>query len=306
MTDLSRRAFLERLAAAGAGGALASFLDACGSKDGSNGAPPGAPPSQADAPPAVDAPPDVTTLPLSAVRGSREELDVELRVLSGRLPRDLEGAHFLVTPVPYGDGSHVFLGDGMTLRTTFGEASPRLVSKLHRTACFTADEAAAGTPHAFRNAGLVRVSPTLGFRNQLNTAYAHLGDALLVTEDAGRPYALDPVSLELVTPVGAYDAWRSALEVRGHPFPLQLTSAHPYEDPHTGELFTVDYGLGERGHLDLVRIGPDGSMSRWSVKLPDGTNAVPRQCMHQLVATESHVVLADLRVSRRAGAVVGR
>ena len=67
---------------------------------------------------------------------------------------------------------------------------------------------------AFKSLGFGRFSPILGLRNEANTAFLPFrtrtgGQRLLITYDAGRPYELDPESLQLVTPVGNNAQWRA-------------------------------------------------------------------------------------------------
>lgn len=67
----------------------------------------------------------------------------------------------------------------------------------------------------FIDVGLARISPFLGGRNFLNTAFLPLPSTdpddstrLVVTWDAGRPYEIDPRSLKLVGPIGLQRDWR--------------------------------------------------------------------------------------------------
>jgi carotenoid cleavage dioxygenase-like enzyme len=151
------------------------------------------------------------SVPASVMSASRTELDETLEVRSGAIPADLKGHLFWVAPMPQGQGTHTFNGDGMVYRVDFGAASqPRIKSRLLRTPCYYVDRAVKGFPHGFSNRGVTRFSITLGARNQLNTALLPMRDRLLVTFDAGRPWEIDPQSLDLVTPVGWNDEWKAA------------------------------------------------------------------------------------------------
>ncbi|CAN98217.1 hypothetical protein sce8047 [Sorangium cellulosum So ce56] len=202
-------------------------------------------------------------VPDALMAASTEELTkVELVVLesshSGGVPRDLTGHVFAIGPVgsvdgdlPRADGAPILNGNGMIYRLDFGRGGAvRLTSKIARTPCYHADAASRpGTRFealGFRDAGLLRFSPHLGLRNHLNTAFVpmHAPRAparLLVTSDTGRPYEIDPATLELVTPVGRNSTWYPAAPV-DHPFPMTLSSAHPCFDAERGELLTVNYG----------------------------------------------------------------
>ncbi len=64
----------------------------------------------------------------------------------------------------------------------------------------------------------------------------------MATYDVGRPYLLDPKSLELITPVGKASEWMTAEPpMVPWPFGIVQTSAHPVFDPISQELFTVNY-----------------------------------------------------------------
>jgi carotenoid cleavage dioxygenase-like enzyme len=199
--------------------------------------------------------------PRSMMRASAAEIDhVELHVIEGSLPADLEGHVFLVAPVgsvtsnglPNPDNSHVWNGNGLISRFDLsGPAHIKLTTRLARTPCFWADLATRkGTlkEHlGFLDWGLVRFSLSLGVRNQLNTAFVPMRFSeaeptrLLLTFDGGRPYEIDPVSLAVVTPVGGNSEWRA-----GTSFPLPfapvLSTAHPVFDSADLTLFSVNYG----------------------------------------------------------------
>ena len=98
--------------------------------------------------------------------------------------------------------------------------------------------------------GITRTSLNkLGLRNQLNTAFLpfrlpdEASDRLLITWDVGRPYEIDPETLETLNPVGKNNEWEDLLPGQPpQPFKQVMGSAHPVFDPQTGELFTVNVG----------------------------------------------------------------
>lgn len=202
----------------------------------------------------------------------RDELDVTLEVIEGEIPKDLRGVLYVMGQVgtvnsgglPYSEtlpdgsynrefGSPIMNGDGMAMSVDFNSDQPLFKSRLMKTPCYYADEASKyGTEHhkllGFRNFGITRMSLVLGGRNELNTAVIPVRfkymdkPALLVTYDVGRPFAMDPVTLELITPVGKNKEWVTAEpEQVPWPFGIVQTTAHPMFDPKTSEFFTVNY-----------------------------------------------------------------
>lgn len=202
------------------------------------------------------------------------------------LPADLQGYVFIVgalfqdedNPLEY--GTPVYTGDGMIYRLGFEQGKAFLKTRITKTPCYYADLATAGATQqsifepktefarqhplfsffaAFRNGGPSRYSILLGGRNQLNTAFLKVGDRLLVTIDAGRPYEVDPDSLELLSPVGKTNEWLGILPIvskaisrltGSYPFDVYINSAHPVADlkkTTTNEFFTTNYSTGYNG-----------------------------------------------------------
>lgn len=264
--------------------------------------------------------PQLHRIPRSVTTASRDELDPErakLQIVEGKLPDDLYGHLFMAAALPYGDGTPVINGDGMIYRFDFDGAGVRLKTRIAKTPCYYADQATTRNnqykKYAFHNAGLTRLG-LLGSRNQVNTAFLPLNERrLLVTFDAGRPYEIDPETLELLTPVGANHEWIAGVPqviARG-PFPTFFSVAHPSFDAHTGEIFTVNYRnlisqlpqpitWGVRKLIknfgdftDLIRWKGEGELERWRLELPDGSPVTIKQSLHQIGITQDYVVLMD-------------
>ncbi len=240
-------------------------------------------------------------VPGSLTRYEGGELDLDLIVLSGTVPEEWGGHLWLVHGSPSDEGGPVFLGDGQLVRMDLSAGSVRLLRRTLETPCAVADQALAGTEHAFENSGMARMSMSVGVRNFANTAVVPLGDRVLVTFDAGRPFEVDPETLEVVTAVGWNREWRSALpEWVGWfvhwPFPLLMSTAHPAVDPESGELFSVAYGLellGMGAFTELVRWDGSGELETWELLDTDGLPVEISQSVHQLALTRNHVILAD-------------
>jgi Retinal pigment epithelial membrane protein len=224
--------------------------------------------------------PDAKDLPLMMnVKGGKLPLDLQGHVFiaapAGSVDSlDAEGrptkstAKFTVFPSQDGT-TPLYNGDGMVYRLDFDnlEAGVFLSARLVKPSCYYADTATyrckkyqgSQTPKAspdlrFKNFGITRISGMLGTRNQLNTAFVPVKffqderERLLVTWDVGRPYEIDPKTLETVTPVGRNDEWKEVNKIGklpGQPpipFKVIQTSAHPCLDPYTKEIFTVNIG----------------------------------------------------------------
>jgi carotenoid cleavage dioxygenase-like enzyme len=202
--------------------------------------------------------------------GSRGVPPVQLHPnLEQRLPEDLQGHVFIIGPVgfedtPYGKGTPIFNGDGMVYRIDFNQpGEAHLKTEIARTPCFYADLATRTrqkyAKYRFRNWGHMRFSIPLGLRNPVNTAFLPMkfpheqSDRLLITYDAGRPYEIDPKTLEVKTPVGTNQEWRGITpSFLNQPFPVVLSTAHPAFDAYTGEMFTVNYGRAVANLLSTV------------------------------------------------------
>uniref|UniRef100_UPI003593A4E5 carotenoid oxygenase family protein n=1 Tax=Aquiflexum sp. TaxID=1872584 RepID=UPI003593A4E5 len=204
---------------------------------------------------------------------SREEYEGPLRILEGELPLDIHGVFYVSLPVgsvnsgalPFPEknpdgrrnseyGTPIMNGDGMVIMVDLNQKPlPIVKTKLMKTPCFYADEATKwGTEHhgvmGFHNMGITRMSMVFGSRNELNTAIQPVifkdqsSSSLLVTYDVGRPFILNPKTLELGTPIGRCADWMTAQPpMVPWPFGIVQTTAHPVFDPLTKELFTVNY-----------------------------------------------------------------
>jgi len=221
------------------------------------------------------APPLPVPFPGSIGLLRREELkDLPLHVLEGALPAGVHGHAFFMGPGgfvdspplaadglihPSAEGTPLFNGDPLLHRLDFGSGEVTLTSGIPRTPCFYTEQALLTEadrrrfPYPYANHGLARLSFGLGFRNEVNTAVVPMrfnaadGTRLLITWDAGRPFEIDPVSLEIATAVGFDAEWREQIPLQ-LPFGIVTTPAHPAFDPDPGpqgggaQLFTLNYG----------------------------------------------------------------
>jgi len=176
-------------------------------------------------------------VPSSILTANRYELSDLPMHIEGNLPEDIQGHFFMVAPVgsiasgglPYPSKDSILNGDGMIYRLDFDEPGQvKVKTKLVKPPDYYADQASQpGSKYAqygFKNYGITRFSLSLGFRNQLNTAFLPMPfpedslQRLLVTYDGGRPYELDTESLDLVTPVGSNREWQAEINLFNYPF----------------------------------------------------------------------------------------
>ncbi|MEI8111556.1 MAG: carotenoid oxygenase family protein [Chitinophagia bacterium] len=205
---------------------------------------------------------------------SRQEINIDsLHILdSGKIPEDMYGHVYMnspvgtvnaETPIPQylEDGTQnseygqpIFNGDGMVFRFDFGGGKIGVKSALMKTPCYYADEATKfGTKYYnegiyFKGQGIARTSMKLGSRNQINTAlntFKFSGDEhtrITANFDAGRPFEINPETLEIKTAVGANKEWLDEFDgVFQYTFPLCQSTAHPFFDCETKEYFTVNF-----------------------------------------------------------------
>lgn len=230
----------------------------------------------------------VTQFPRAILSVSREELDnIPLIVKAGlseqtvELPLDLEGYVFILGPagtldsptdplrpsvvLPAQDGfTPLYNGDGMVYRLAFGQGQAHLKTKIAASIDGIADRITHPDPTyadlKFHNYGITRGSLNLGVCTQLSvtlTPFRFQDNApyrLLLTVDMGRPFELDPQTLDILRPIGLNRDWKSVNSLFPQlAFPLVMSSAHPSFDFVQKELFTVNLGKSISHFLPSVR-----------------------------------------------------
>ncbi|PIY10997.1 MAG: hypothetical protein COZ18_04905 [Flexibacter sp. CG_4_10_14_3_um_filter_32_15] len=162
-------------------------------------------------------------------------------------------------------GSPLLGGDSMIYKLDFSAtqnkiSSIKLTSRLLKTPCYYADAATRyyldkenkKNPlfdiYGFRNLGLTRMSFTMGVRNELCTAVTPFqfkndtSPRILANYDAGRPYEFDAETLKIKTPIGANSEWTTSTPpFLVYPFGVVQSTAHPFFDPITQELISVNF-----------------------------------------------------------------
>ncbi|WP_436795086.1 carotenoid oxygenase family protein [Actinospongicola halichondriae] len=211
-----------------------------------------------------------------------DEVDLEDLTVTGQIPEALDGLFLRNGPNPQfpprGD-YHLFDGDGMLhgLWLRDGKAR-RYRNRYVRTAGFEAERRVGKSCFG----GMVdvggaeqEVRDEVGHvKNVANTHVIRHADRIMALWEVGLPHEITP---ELDT-VGPFD------------FDGQLNgtmTAHPHEDPETGELLFFGYGLVPP-YLTFYRLDAQGVLvEKAEIDLPDSV------MMHDFAVTQNHVIFLD-------------
>lgn len=244
-----------------------------------------------------------TGFPRSTSTASRLEFEGRLQVLAGSLPTDIEGHALTIGAIPMSAAGPQLAGDGIIYRISFDPTAADIKTRLVRTDCFLLDEATAGDPElGFQDLAFLRSSPAFGVRNFANTAFQPIQDGrLIVTYDAGRPWEIDPVSLDVITPVGLLDSWQSGFPVLSPALgflPLAMTSAHPAYDAVEKRTYFANFGtqipgLSGEPFTKVLWWDGDSEPSCCEVIDENGAPATIRMSCHQMLVTDRYLVLFD-------------
>ncbi len=207
----------------------------------------------------------------------RSELTVADLPVTGRLPEHLDGRYLRIGPNPVldpGEGYHWFLGDGMVhgVRLADGQA------QWYRNRYVRSRDVAARLGEPDPAPGW----DALDFAANTNVLQ-HAGHTLALVEAGSPPYELTE-DLDTVGPSDFDGTLRMGSLPAGY-------SAHPHEDPGTGELHAVSYNWLRGNRVDYTVRGTDGRIRR-SVPVEVGGSPM----MHDFALTENYVVLYDLPV----------
>lgn len=202
--------------------------------------------------------------------------------VEGVIPAEVEGSFFRAVPdpafVPYvKDGGASISGDGMISAIRFAEGkastSMRYVQTARHKAEVAAGEALFGI---YRNPYTDKPAAAGIDRTVANTTPIwHAGRLLLAKED-GRPYRVDPITLETL---GSYDF--------GGKLKSLTATAHARVDPETGELFMFGYEADGLASTKIAYFIVDrhGELTR-----EQWFDAPYCAMMHDFVITETHVL----------------
>lgn len=163
------------------------------------------------------------------------EYDLENLVVEGTIPADVDGVFFRAVPdpafPPKFDDDNVLSGDGMisAVRLQGGKASTSM--RYVQTARHKAEVEAGRTRFGrYRNPFTDDADMAGVDRTVANTTPVWHAGRLLMTKEDGRPYQINPQTLETI---GSYDF--------GGKLKSETVTAHVRIDPVTGELFFYGY-----------------------------------------------------------------
>jgi all-trans-8'-apo-beta-carotenal 15,15'-oxygenase len=198
-----------------------------------------------------------TALPawMSAFR-TPAEVRQPVTEVTGRVPAGLAGTLYRVGPAKLDLADHLFDGDGMVSAVRFDPGGQvHCATRFVRTRKYVAEQHATrpsargfGTQPGGPLRNVLRSSPGKG--NAANTSVMFTAGRLLALWEAGHPWQLDPATLETIGEMN----FDGALEAR-LPF-----SAHPHQDPVTGEIFNFGMAYGRKNTVACYRIDPSGRL----------------------------------------------
>jgi carotenoid cleavage dioxygenase-like enzyme len=231
----------------------------------------------------------MATLTRNLFRGQGER-DHRLEVVEGHWPTDIAGSVFVVGPDKRRPGGHWFGAHGLIQKIGLVPDAAGRIEVRHRLVRTPVARWRDRLGFLFAEVHFLEISP-FGVTNLANTNVAGIDGRLFVGYDAGRPVEVDPQTLEYVTAVGHNDEWLQAAP--GLYEPLCAVAAHPAPDVAEHALYFVNYTQialpGEPKETWIARWALDGPVRRWRV-----TGMSPFDSIHDIKATEHHLVFADL------------
>jgi carotenoid cleavage dioxygenase len=211
----------------------------------------------------------------------REELTLEDLAVTGAIPPELDGRYVRIGPNPQhadGKGHHWFIGDGMVhgIKLKGGKAEWYRNRYIRSNAL-----EAAGGPKA-------APGPRRGMGDTVNTNVIQVAGKTLALVEAGSYPAELSESLETI----AYSNFGGGL--------AGSFTAHPHEDPATGEFHAICYDGGNPSQITHVALDRNGKVLR---ELPIAVQNGPS--IHDCALTRNYVVILDLPVTFSMKALIG-
>ena len=201
------------------------------------------------------------------------ERTLEDLAVTGEIPAMLDGRYLRIGPNPQyasGKGHHWFVGDGMVhgIRLAGGRAEWYRNRYIRSRALEQAGGPAAAP------------GPRRGMSDTVNTNVIQVGGRTLALVEAGSYPAILSDELETI----AYSDFAGGL--------AGSFTAHPHEDPLTGEFHAICYDAADPGHITHVALDRTGRVIR---ELPIAVEHGPS--IHDCALTRQYVVILDLPVT---------
>lgn len=210
-----------------------------------------------------------------------EERTLTDLAVTGSIPVELDGRYVRIGPNPFkpdGRGHHWFVGDGMVhgVRLKGGKAE-WYRNRYIRSQLLESE----GGPKAASG-------PRRSERDTVNTNVVQIGGQITAIVEAGSNPAVLDGNLETV----AYTDFGGTLTA---PF-----TAHPHEDPCTGELHAITYDGTSPNTIWHVVVSPEGKVTReLAIPVQNGPS------IHECSITEKYVLIFDLPVTFSMKALIG-
>jgi carotenoid cleavage dioxygenase len=211
-----------------------------------------------------------------------EEFETGPLAVDGRIPAEVEGTFFRAVPDPafppfIEDGGSALSGDGMVSAVRFSGGQADVGMRYVQTARHRAEVAAGRALFGkYRNPFTDRPEARGLDRTVANTTPVWHAGRLLMTKEDGRPYRVDPRSLETV---GRYDF--------GGKLRSETMTAHVRVDPETGEMFFYGY---EADGLASTKVAYCIADRHGNLVREQWFDAPYCALMHDFVITERHAL----------------
>jgi len=210
-----------------------------------------------------------------------EEKTIENLAVTGTIPPELDGRYVRIGPNPHfadGRGHHWFVGDGMVHGVKLKGAK----AEWYRNRYVRSHEIEA-------KAGLKAApGPRRRMRDNVNTNVVQFAGQTLAMVEAGSYPAILSDELDTV----AYSNFGGGL--------AGSFTAHPHEDPATGEWHAICYDAGAPNQITHVALDREGRVLR---ELPIAVQNGPS--IHDCALTPQYVVILDLPVTFSMKALIG-
>ncbi|MCO7224137.1 carotenoid oxygenase family protein [Pleionea sp. CnH1-48] len=249
-----------------------------------------------------------SSFPDSIMYGDFSATSGTLNVIQGQLPSDLYGHVLMAEGIPL-DRNHLTPnGRGAISRIDFQNNDVHFTRKMIDTHSALMQDKVSGLFDRFHlMGGMIYVSPNLGFMNYCNTAPNYMGDnRFALSYEGGVPYEFDAHSLELISPIGEPDEWKTSLPPAADffapdkwLFPQVRTTGHPFFDLETGNCITINYGgnVGTTGlrnsFIRLIQWDRLGRFKSWNIVDRQGNNAFLVATSHSLGVTRNHILVFE-------------